>query len=507
MKRLILWLGLTVSITGLVVGFVGNKWSILPVVILLAGLALIAIYLGVIIKNNQGFWKKRSTQAGTNALITTLVLLIIIALINFLAIRYAFRIDLTENKVFTLSSQSQAIVQNLTKPLKVWIFDRNINSEIQTLLENYHRYSNNFQFEFVDPEINLGLAKQFQVQSPGDIYLEYGSKRQKIETLDPSVENSLSEVELTNAIAKIQRNSTPYIYFLQGHGEPQINNIDGSLSLIANSLKDKGYQVETLNLIANGKIPPNADIIVVAGAIRKLFPAEVNSLQNYLNQGGSLLILLVPKTDSGLNSLLDDWGIQLDNRFVIDVPDNNSIVSLGPGVAIASNYGIHPITKDFNNNISVFPESRPIKVTKSPKIEAIPLAITDANTWAESNIATEQISFNPQEDIKGPFNLGFALTSSQFQRNKKTSRLVIFGSTTFATNGWFEQQLNGNLLLNSVGWLGRENEQNLSITPKEQTNRRINLTPIQAGIISWTARLIMPLLGLIVAGITWWRRR
>jgi ABC-type uncharacterized transport system involved in gliding motility auxiliary subunit len=505
-KIILLWLGFSISIAGIVAGIVTKQWSLLSLTLLLVGIFLIIIYLVLILRKNQDFWSKRSTQISTNALIATIALLTVIGLINFLAIRYAVRIDFTENKLFTISPQSQAIIQNLAQPLKVWVFDRNINSETETLLENYRRYSNNFQFEFVDPEIKIGLAKEFKVQSPGDVYLEYGSKRQRIETLDPSIDNNLSEIQLTNAIEKIQRDRIPHIYFLQGHGEAQLNEIDGSISLAANSLRDKGYIVEPLNLVTSGKIPTNADIIVIAGPIRKLFPAEVTSLQDYLNQKGSLLLLLVPQTDPGLTPLLKDWGIELDDRFVIDVPDANSIIFFGPGVPIVTNYGTHAIVKDFGNGISVFPESRPLKVSSLEGVNATPLVITDDNTWAESNIATEEIAFNSEEDIKGPLNLGFALSRSQATAAKQ-SRMVIFGSTTFATNGWFEQQLNGNLLLNSFDWLAGENEQKLSITPKEQTNRRINLTPIQAGIITWTARVIMPLLGLIVAAIAWWRRR
>ena len=89
------------------------------------------------------------------------------------------------------------------------------------------------------------------------------------------------------------------------------------------------------------------------------------------------------------------------------------------------------------------------------------------------------------------------------------SRMVIIGNSTFALNGLFSDPslLNGDIFLNSVQWLANSDEQPLSIRPKEAANRRIKLTPFQAGALSWLMLLIVPLLGLILAGISWWKRR
>jgi ABC-type uncharacterized transport system involved in gliding motility auxiliary subunit len=511
MSKLLFFLGLTLVVAGIVVGFITGSWLLPAVGLLAVGTVLIVIWFILINKNKQNFWTKRSTQAGTNAFIATAAILVIIGLINFVAVGNSLRFDLTETKLFTLSPQSQAIVQNLSQPLKVWVFDRNINPETQTLLENYRRYGNNFQFEFVDPEIKVGLAEKFNVKSLGEIYLEYGDKRQRIETIDPAIGSSLSEVQLTNAIERIKRDRTPYIYFLQGHGEPQLDANEGGLSQVVNSLEARGYQVQPLNLALSNQIPDNAEVIVVAGPTRQLFPAEVQALKDYLDKGGRLLLFLAPKTDSGLTPLLQDWGVKLDDRLAIDASGAGNLLGFGPAAPIISNYGNHPITKNFNNGISVFPESRPLEISKIEGVDAVPLVVTNEKTWGESNPAAEEIVFDPQVDLKGPLNLAFALTRTQpsdKQQEKNTqSRLVIFGSSTFATNGWFQQQLNGDLILNSVNWLAGEDEQILSISPREQTNRRINLTPLQAGIISWMALLIMPSIGLIVAVVTWWRRR
>ncbi|MEO8889975.1 MAG: ABC transporter, partial [Coleofasciculaceae cyanobacterium] len=99
--------------------------------------------------------------------------------------------------------------------------------------------------------------------------------------------------------------------------------------------------------------------------------------------------------------------------------------------------------------------------------------------------------------------------ASQEKNSKKTSeaRLIVYGNSNFATDGWFKQQLNGDVFLNSVSWLSKRDEQALSIRPKEQKNRRINLSAMEAAGLGWVALVIMPLLGFVIAGIIWWRRR
>lgn len=513
MNKILLLLGLALTTAGVVLRLIEDIWSSIAWIFLIAGLMILLVWFLLANCQKDSFLNKRSIQAGTNAILSTCALITILGLINFLAVRHSLRLDLTENKLFTLSPQTQTIVKNLSQPLTVLVFDPRSQAEIEPLLENYRSYSDNFQYEFVDPDIKIELREEFKVRSRGDIYIEYGDKKQLVETFDDNLVSSLSEVQLTNAIERIMRDQTRLVYFTQGHGEEQIEGVESSLSIAVKSLSDKGYQVKPLNLATSGKIPDRPDVIIVSGPVRELFPQEVTLLQNYLKDGGSLMLMFVPNTNPELTPLLEDYGIKLDDRFIIDASGAGNLLGFGPAAPFITTYGDHPITKELGSGISIFPESRPITTTPIEGVTATPLIITDTETWAEKNIATAEITFNEKEDIQGPLNIGFAFTrnwpldNNQPEKQSAESRLVIFGSSTFITNGWFEQQLNGDIFLNAVNWLAREDEQTLSIRPKEPQNRRINLSPLQAGILSWTALGIMPSLGLVTASIVWWRRR
>lgn len=489
---------------GLLAGLVSSTWFPIPLVLLALGIVIMAVGFFWISSANEGFWGRRTTQVSANALVATLAVLGILAVINFLGVRYAMRFDLTENQLLTLSPQSQQVVRDLQQPLKVWLFDNkeNLNSLDRELLENYRRYSSKFSFETVDPDEKLGLAKEFGLQSNGQVYLEYGKKRQLVQSLvTPAGREPLSEEKLTNGIANITGDRSFKVYFLQGHGELPL----AELSQAVKALQAQNYTVAPLNLIQQPQIPPDATAIAIANPQQPLFPTEVEALKNYLARGGSLLVMANWNTNTGLDSLLQAWGVKFGNRLAIDV--SRKVEGLGADTTVVNSYGQHPITKDFGDRVSFYPSAQPLEVTAIAGIQSTPLLRTDEKTWAESNPQSEPIEFNPPSDTKGPLILGAALKRQL--DSQPEARLVVFGDANFATDSWFEQPqlINSDVFLNSVGWSSKQDQPTLSIRPKEVKNRRFNLAPLQASLIGWLALAVIPLMGLIAAGIIWWRRR
>jgi ABC-type uncharacterized transport system involved in gliding motility auxiliary subunit len=531
---------------------------------------------------------------GTNAIIATLAMFVIIGLINFLGVRYGVQIDLTENQLFTLSPQSQQVVRNLDQSVKVWVFESPANPADQELLENYRRYGSNLEFEFVDPQLQPELAQKFNVNYIGEVYLEYGNQRELVQTISQG--ERLSEVQLTNAIERITGDRTDKVYFLQGHGERPLEASDeGGLSQAVSALETKNFTVEPLNLAEQPAVPDDASLIVIAGPKRALFEPEVQALEDYLADGGSLLVMIDPDTNPGLEPLLSDWGVTLTNQIVIDASGQGRLVGLGPATPLVTQYGDHPITQDFGTGFSIYPLAQPVDMEPVEGIQETPLVITSPQSWAENTPEQQPLEFNEQEgDRPGPLVLGVALSrqdssasppsepeaeeipeaegedtdepeaeetpevspedtdepeaeetpeafledtdepeaetpeasptaspeespeaspspiqtdESQSQEDEAESRLIVYGNSNFATDSWFDQQLNPDIFINSVSWLSKRDAQALSISPKEPEDRRINLTPVQSGILGWLALLIVPAFGFLTAGMLWWLRR
>jgi len=394
---------------GFSAGFLTGEWGIVPVTFIVLGGAIAWAALVYKINSDRGFWGRYSTETSINALFSTAAILAILAAVNFLGAKYAASIDLTENKRFTLSPQSQEVVANLETPAKLWVFSIRPAPEEAALLDNYERVSDgNFAYEYVDPQADLGRVQEFGVTQFGDVYLEVGDRRQFVQNIS---DRPLSEVELTNSLVKLVAGSAQKIYFLSGHGEKSLAAAeDISLSSAVAALQERNYAVEPLNLVEAETVPDDAAVVVVAGPTGELFESEVEALRTYLDRGGSLFLAIDPDTDPGVEPLLADWGLSLDDRLAID--PERWMQGLGPAAPVAVDYGVHPITEDFANNFSIYPVVRPI-VLDSEDDRTFPLVFTSDASWAESDLEeSPDWEFDPQSDRRGPLVL--AVASSRF---------------------------------------------------------------------------------------------
>jgi ABC-type uncharacterized transport system involved in gliding motility auxiliary subunit len=585
------WLGPVLLIIGLSAGAVAGSWGALPLALIILGVIVSGLGLFLQASALQGFLGRRSTQSGTNALAATLAVLVILGLINFLGVRYSKRVDLTENQLFTLSPQTQEVLESLDQPVKVWVFALTPNPNDRRLLENYQQQSSQFSFEYVDPQARLGLAREFGVREAGEVYLEKGENRTFLQQI---AQEPLSERRVTNGIGQIATERLPKVYFLQGHGERSLDSVQGGFSQALGSLSDENYAAEPLNLAETPNIPEDTSVLVLAGPQRQLLASEVTALENYLQRKSGLLLLLDPDTDPGLDSLLQEWGVVLDDRLIVD--PNGQAAGVNAAVTIVTQYGVHPITEEFGAGISFYPLARPIGVSEAPDVAASPLLLTGDRVQAQPIPEEGELNFDPSLPPQGSLTLGVALSrpvtataasqtevsptpnaessallealespdvpdsetaasetlesaatesevdsnasdslesadvvesessaSSQPSESSESSdaaeedgdesastaeaRLVVIGNSSFATDGLFGQQLNGDVFLNSVNWLSQQDTQVLSIRPKEATNRRILMTPQQQIISALTALVILPVLGFGTAIAVWLRRR
>lgn len=524
----LLWVGPVIFTAGLVSGFVSGSWGNISTGLIVVG-GVVCLFGLLATAPRSAFWGKRSTQASSNALIATLSVILILGLINFLVARYNQRLDLTENQLFTLAPQSQQVVKSLKQPTKLWVFSTRLSTADQGLLNNLKRENpDQFKVELVDPQAQPTLAKEFKVNAYGDVYLESNQRKQFIQSLGQG--EPLSESKLVNALAKLGSGEPTPIYFLQGHGEHPLEATQGGLSQAVQGLEAKNFIAKPLNLAQTRSVPSDAKVLVIAGAKRTLLPTELENLTEFSQNGGNLMILIDPSISNGLDPLLNSWGVKLDNTLVVDPA--GQAAQLGPAVALVNQYGTSPITQDFGNGYSLFPLSRPLETEPVKDVTAMPLFMSSAESWAETDLKNTQLRFDAnQGDRKGPLTLGLALSrplakatespkptptgsttptaspTNPAEDQKPESRLVVIGTSQFLTNGLFQQQLNGDVFLNSVSWLSQSQDAVLSIRPKEAKNRRLTITAGQGRLLFLVAVVLMPCLAFGAAFSLWWRRR
>ena len=289
--KFLTWPGLACATAGLVAGSLSG-WQLLPTALLIFGIGLLLLGLSFSGQTAGAFWQQRSTQAGTNAVVATIAVLVILGLVNFVAVQNTVRFDLTETQLFTLAPATQTVVQSLESPVRVVIFDAVQNPQDVQLLESYRRQSRNFAFEYIDPFANPTAAQSFGATQPGMVFLEVGGDRRFLQTIGntanpqtPEAATTLSERELTNALARVVSDRTLTAYFVQGHGEPPIDGAEAGFSQAAQGLTDQNYQVQPLNLAEAQAVPEDADVLVVAGPAQDFFSCRSGRAGNLFGRG------------------------------------------------------------------------------------------------------------------------------------------------------------------------------------------------------------------------------
>ena len=571
------WLGIGLISAAFTSGLIAG-WMALQTGLTIAGIVLVGIWLLMLGRfdtngNQTNFWQRRSTQAGTSALISTVSVFVILGLLNFMAVRHLYRVDLTDTARLSIAPETQQILKNLKQPVTLYLFDKEQSPEDRELLQNFRRQSQNFSFEFVDPDANPALAKKFEIKNSNqsrDVHLELPSKNRKLFVQSLSPQQPISESRLVSSLLQIQSDRKPRIYFTQGHGERSLDPGEKNYGAAFKLLQDKNFEVLPLNLAQTLQVPIDAAAVVLAGPSKPFFDAELKAIQDYLDQAGNLMVLIDPESQANLTDLLKTWGLVLDNRVAIDASGSGQLLKLGPATPIVQDYNgnSHPITKEFGNNITFYPLSRPIEIQDVAGVQATPIALTNKQSWGESNLQEKPIKLN-EGDRPGPLPLAVALMRQVISKSiqptpsplpslppvntdretpapivtpsptaspitspgpspsptaspstaptanpiatptqaPRESRFVIFGNSAFATDAFFGAQLNGDMFLNSVTWVSQIDGQALSIRPREIKRRQLSATPQQVQIVMLMSAVLLPILGFGLAALIGWRRR
>jgi ABC-type uncharacterized transport system involved in gliding motility auxiliary subunit len=505
------WLALGLTIAGLSAGVVAGSASPIAIGLVAGGLFVIVAWLVLRWLNapeaSSPWWRQRSVQVSSNALLTTLAVVVILGGINFLVVRAPNQIDFTETKQFSLAPQTKQLVKELKQPVKVMVFSNQADPQQRSLLEQYRRQNaDRFSFEFIDPQAQPGLAQKYKIRTLGETILETGNRTK-------TIEGGLTEPNLTPAIASLMRDRKVNTYLIQGHGEAPINGAQGNLDEAVAELKKRDFNITVLNLLEQKQIPADANLLIIAGPKRPFLDPEVKLLEAYLSQGKSLMLMLDPGIEAGLDRLLKSWGITLDKRIVVDASGSGQMMGLGPAIPLVLQYGDHPITKDFAQGPSFYPLVQAITVKPpSADYQSTDILATGAQSWAEGDPNQEDLQFNAARDRQGPLTVGVAIThklptTTKSTEASPTAKMVVIGDSDFATAGPFSKGLNGDVFLNSVTWLGSgQDDASLSIRPKEQTDRRLELNPTNWRILILLG-LFLPLGAFGTATYLWWKRR
>jgi len=487
-----------------------------------AGLVCVLLYVLAQWREIAKVFAGRQARYGTLAATSILVVLGILVAINYIGKIQNKRWDLTANKQFSLSDQSRNVLGKLDAPMQIMVFAQEPEfGRYQDKMKEYEYASKKVSTEYIDPDKKPTIAKQNQIQQYGTIVFNYKGRTERV--------TSDNEQDITNGVIKVVSGQQRKIYFTQGHGEKDTTSAErDGYNAIAAALGRENYTLEKLVVAQQGAVPDDASVVIVAGPRTDFFPQEVDALKKYLEKAGKLLLELDPpdKADSApltnLIALAHDWGVDVGNNVVVDVSGMGRLIGTDASVPVAANYPSHPITQRFTF-LTAFPlarEASPVSGGVNGHT-AQAFVETSPRSWAETDIkallTSGQVALDESKgDKKGPITIASAVSATTApppaatkppdDAPKPEARVAVIGDSDFAANAGLGIQGNRDLFMNTVGWLSQQ-ENLISIRPKEADDRRITLTATQQSNITWLSLLIIPAFVFGTGVYTWWRRR
>jgi len=499
LKKIAPLAGLAVVVAGLIWANVAGAWTKAHYGVLIAG-GLLLVAGAVLNQAALGeFIRSRKALHGANFVISVVILLVVLGLANMLAVRFNRRLDTTPEKLYSLSDQTEKLLRGLQQPVQLTLFAKDKPQRIIDLLEEYRSQSAQVRWKTLDPDRNPDQARRFNVRVYNTVVVEYGKRTELVEDADES--------KLTAAILKVTRDQTKKVYFLEGHGEHAISDVQGQgYSTAAAALKKNNYEVGTVNLVQAKGVPADCRVLVVAGAQKELFDQEVQWLEDYSKRGGALLVMADPTPAAALAPLAAKWGVTVRNDLVLDTSNISQLLGTGPGIPLVTQYPDHPITRGLRA-MSLFPLVRSLAEANPP---AAGIALrrfleTGQDSWGETDLDGLEKSgtaqFDEGKDLPGPLAIGLAAEREigSGAEKKGKARLALVGDSDFAANAYFNTQLNGDIFLNAVNWLAMD-EELISIRPRNPADRRIFLTEAQMKLVFYCVVILLPLIPL-VAGV------
>lgn len=515
----------TLETIGLIVGVLGATALIFGIVLYILDpkvgpLTMLNVATGIVALGFYGVTNWRSVTRAVGGRSTTFIGLEVVVVVGVLGALIAVNVfaaksevewDFTQDSLYTLQEQSRNVARGLKGPVKIVGFYRSTETaraRLSELAELYQRETDQVSLEFQSPDsAPPALVKQYQLNANSPRIVVVGPSGQITKIKTPS------EELLTNAIIKVAERPVRKIYFVSGHGGPNIEDEkgEGGYRRAANDLRDEGYEVAELSLIDQETVPKDATVVVVPPVTSALLPNEAAALRSWLSLGGRVLALLEPGRASGLDELFGEYYLEVGDDLVVDPNPASKALGFGPDAPIVQSFEAHPITDKLAGSAALFYSVRSVSPKLgAEKVRVTTLIRTGPQSWGERSYAGQEEAQRDENDIPGPVPIAVAATreaQSAIERTSAEARLVVFGDGNFPDNRFGPISGNGDLFLNAINWLAGD-EDKITIRPKTRGSSRLPITESQQYGIMFFSVNLLPLM-IIGFGFSVWavRRR
>jgi len=332
----------------------------------------------------EGKMRHRKRMSASNAAAYVLLSIGAVVLVNLIGTRVFGRLDLTENKVYTLAQASKDVVKDLPDYLTVKAYiSKDLPPELKAtdryvrdLLDEYRTYSKGkMRFEVLDPtdkkiedeaaqchvqriQIQVLRSSKFEVGAHFlGLCFQYQGKNESLPQLR-GVEGL--EYQVSSLIKRMTQKKHK-LAITTGHGEPDQNQGFSYLKHV------EEFEITTHNP-STGVIPDDVDALLIAGPKQAFDDQGRRNIDAFLMKGKGAIFLVdgmamqaprgnmppemmagQPKigqpNDAGLSELLEKYGFKINQDFVLDAPRVPGPIDMPDGRKMLANVPVYVAVK------------------------------------------------------------------------------------------------------------------------------------------------------------------
>lgn len=435
-----------------------------------------------------------------------LLLLLAAAAIGYLSTRYAREADWTANGRTSLSTESRAVLAQLTGPVDIVSYaspQADLRQTVAGFLRRYQAVKPDLGLRFVDPQLDPAKMRELGITVDGALILHYKDREQRLD--------ELSERSLTNALERLIRGSDRIVAFVSGDGERRADGqANADLGTFISQLEARGMRAVPLNFAQVSTVPEHTDLVVLASPTLALAPGAVQALVGYVQNGGNLLWLTEPANDDlGLKPLADALGVHVLPGVLVD-GGGTALGLHDPRMIARGDYPPQAITRGFTLT-TLFPQVSALAQVAQAGWAIKPFLRSGAQSWTEfqpiDNDKPSNIRFDASAgELKGPLDFGFALSRLSPSPDKSEQRAVVIGDGDFLSNTFLGNGGNRALGERVFDWLLGDDKL-VNLPPRGAPDRLLQITQTELNTISFSFLIALPLLLLLIGGLIVWRRR
>jgi ABC-2 type transport system permease protein len=471
--------------------------------------------------------KGRKLRFGGYATLLILAVLAVVVVINVLVGKIPGKLDLTQNRLYSLSEETYTLLDQLKSDVSIITVARAGSEDptIQEILAKYAARSRHIKLQTLDPDRNPGWARQYdpsgQGISPGSLVVVDGKKFKTIglydmynyDTSNPNQQPQLTslsvEQRVTSALLFVTADKNVTLGVLQGHGEQTLDTLG-----LGGAVGNENYAVKELSLLSEKTVPADTDILLILAPKTDLAAQDVEKIHAWLDQGGRAVILMNIITRQApmpnLQSLLQSYGVQVQNVVVVEA-DQNRVAAQNPLYVIPTQE-MHDILAPLRKNSYdiVMPAAQSVQTMelKKKSLKIDPLLTSSSKSYGIRDIPSAKSLARGPDSLPGPFTLAVAITdAAPDPTSGKDAKLIVAGDIQFLGQAITSQVPgNGDFFMNSLGWL-RGQKQTITVRPKSLMQMRLSLSQLQAMLYAGLVVILIPALVLGGGFAVWVRRR